>query len=87
MTISDLILKHKVKGIIIGLLLQNGVPFSNHCKYIEGLVKHMYREEVISVPTTFIDEKLSTLQAGRLIKAMQVDKGFYDRNLTHNKNV
>ncbi len=87
MSLEKVTQDHKVKGIIIGLPLQNGVPVSNHCRFIEGFVKFMHREEIIKVPTTFVNENLSTFQAGLLLQSMQVDKGNYDRNFSHNKNV
>jgi RNase H-fold protein (predicted Holliday junction resolvase) len=77
---------YKVKGIIIGLPIHKPEAIK-HATFIEGITKYMHRESLIKVPTTFINEELTTIQAKRVLEAHQVNQRNYDKNYSQNKKV
>lgn len=48
-------------------------------------MKHAYRNDLLHIPTTFVNEEYSTFEASKLIEMYQVDKRNYDKNLVHRK--
>ena len=85
--INKIIDDYNIKGIIVGLPIQDNNIISRHSIFIEGLLKHMHREKILNIPTTFINESYSTFQAGKLLEQYQVDQKNFDRNFSHNKQV
>jgi RNase H-fold protein (predicted Holliday junction resolvase) len=75
-----------VKGIIIGLPIHKQEAI-RHASFIEGITKYMHREGLIKVPTTFINEEMSTLQAARVLEALQVKQRSYNVEISKDKKV
>ena len=45
----------------------------------------MVREDLIRIPLTFVNEELTTFQAGKFLEFYQASKGVYDKEISRNK--
>ncbi len=47
----------------------------------------MIREQIITVPITYVNEAFSTFQAAKFLEMYQVRQGVYDKSITQDKKV
>ena len=84
--LNKLIKVHHVKGLIIGYPIMDNKP-SKHALFVESLVKYMYKNQILNVPCTFVNEAHSTFEAAHLLEMLQVEQENYDPNFVNNKKV
>lgn len=84
--LNKLIKVHRVKGLIIGYPIKDNKP-SNHAMFIESIVKFMYKNQLLNVPCTFVNEAHSTFEAAHLLEILQVEQQNYNPKFANNKKV
>jgi len=84
--LNKIIKNHKVKGLIIGYPILDNKP-SQHALFIESFVKYMYKNEILKIPCTFVNEAYSTFEAAHFLEMLQVDQKNYNPQFSNNKLV
>lgn len=84
--LQKIIKVHKVKGLIVGYPIQDNKP-SQNAYFVESLVKYLYKNKIIDLPCTFINEAFSTFEAGHFLEMLQVDQQNYNTKFSSNKKV
>jgi RNase H-fold protein (predicted Holliday junction resolvase) len=84
--LGKIIIDYRVKGIIIGLPVHKTEAIK-HTAFVEGITKYMHRESIIKLPSTFINEELTTVQAIKYLEMTQVKQGTFNQELSKVKSV
>jgi len=84
--LNKLIKVHRVKGLIIGYPIKENKP-SQHALFVESFVKYMYKNQLLSVPCTFVNEAYSTFEAAHFLELLQVEQHNYNPKFANNKKV
>ena len=84
--LNKLIKVHKVKGLIFGYPIKDNKP-SQHALFVESFVKYMYKNQVLNVPCTFVNEAYSTFEAAHFLEMLQVEQQNYNAKFSNNKKV
>ncbi len=84
--LNKIIKTNKVKGLIIGYPIKDNKP-SQHALFVESFVKYMYKNEILKIPCTFVNEAFSTFEAAHFLEMLQVDNKNYNSKFANNKKV
>ncbi len=93
MQIEKAIRDNKVRGLVVGYPLEENKPViiifikTPHAFFIENFIKHLTREEILDIPVTFVNEQLSTFQAGKFLELYEGSVGNNNKSLSRNKLV
>ncbi len=84
--LNKIIKVHRVKGLIIGYPIKDNKP-SQHALFVESFVKYMYKNKLLNVPCTFVNEAHSTFEAAHFLEMLQVEQQNYNAKFANNKKV